>query len=1163
MATLVEVGLLRVGMATAKAAARLWLKDNAIGTAASSSLIDAFGDRIGNLFDRRRAGRGFDVFAEHVAEKLQPYLDSEFGGIHENERGAALELAAAVLEKTEFSQKALFATDLDPSLLENDIRRQSPDATVRALLDPAGTSLFDFVLGEACNYIVEANVALPPFTSRAAVELLRRDTEILALLRDVLNRLPESPPGNKTVAATFEVQYLRAVARRLDRLELFGVTASEISRRYPLSVAYITLTASSDPSSRALSDKDTSRRSEEEDAALGNLGPDSQEEAYVRVDEALANRQRVLIRGEAGSGKTTLLQWLAVSSARRTFVGPLTELNETIPFFLQLRRYVGTTLPRPEEFVAPTAPNLVALMPEGWVHEALVAGRAMVLIDGLDELPESQRRAAREWLLDLCDTFPESTFLISSRPPAAHPNWLTTDGFASTELQPMGLADIDAFIDQWHQAARADAAEADQAELELLGAKLRSIVREVPPVRSLATSPLLCAMLCALNRDRRAQLPKDRLELYRIALEMLLERRDIERELAHENEPRLSLPEKLILFQALSLWLLMNGLSDCSVEQATERIATQLAAMPQVESTPQAIFRYLLLRSGLLREPVEGRVDFVHRTFQEYLGARQVIDDDLIGMLVDRATEDQWREVIVLASGHASMRQRQLLLSGLLERGHQDANHRHRLHLLAVACLETSRSLDPELRTKLQECLESLMPPTNMTEARAVASAGESAVSLLTEFRDSKATIAASCVRALSLIGTDAAFEALTRFGSDSRVTVSRELIRAWRMFDTEEYAREVLAKSPLDGGALHVREPALLAAAAELPALERLQCAFSRKLQSLEPLAGVSHLVTHLDIRSCQDISDFRKLTHMRSLSVLDAAHTKLDTLLYLRDVPLRSLIIDDTRVTSLEGVQDCASLRFLSARRLRVDDLSPLANLEALSSLYVSQTHVSDLGPVQHLGGLRTLHASYTPIDSIEALSGLGALRWVDLSSTGIQDLAGLTAHEDLNHLYVRHCARLVSLAPLAVCQNLSTIHCLGSPIADIEVVGTLERVRSLDLEGTAVTSIGPLADHPRLEWLDLRHLPQQIDLAPLCTLAQLRQVYLDAAEEPPDLRPLLEANPHVRVNVGFGRFDFELPPSIRRRVRCYFDPMLARGGAGVYYRPRMPSLYDAGLR
>ena len=71
------------------------------------------------------------------------------------------------------------------------------------------------------------------------------------------------------------------------------------------------------------------------------------------------------------------------------------------------------------------------------------------------------------------------------------------------------------------------------------------------------------------------------------------------------------------------------------------------------------IRRLFIERSGMLREPVKGFVHFAHRTFQEFLAARAVLDEDDIGVLVKDASDDQWREVVILASGLASQKNRE------------------------------------------------------------------------------------------------------------------------------------------------------------------------------------------------------------------------------------------------------------------------------------------------------------------------------------------------------------------------------------------------------------------------------------------------------------------------------------------------------------------------
>ncbi|MGF0171080.1 hypothetical protein ACQF36_11330 [Streptomyces sp. Marseille-Q5077] len=93
-----------------------------------------------------------------------------------------------------------------------------------------------------------------------------------------------------------------------------------------------------------------------------------------------------------------------------------------------------------------------------------------------------------------------------------------------------------------------------------------------------------------------------------------------------------------------------------------------LPSMPYVaaEGSPEEILRHLLVHSGLLREPAVDAVDFVHRTFQDFLR--------------ERAAAEEERDSDVLVA-HARAGERGRLLTGLVERGIGEPEHRGRLHL--------------------------------------------------------------------------------------------------------------------------------------------------------------------------------------------------------------------------------------------------------------------------------------------------------------------------------------------------------------------------------------------------------------------------------------------------------------------------------------------------
>ncbi len=76
----------------------------------------------------------------------------------------------------------------------------------------------------------------------------------------------------------------------------------------------------------------------------------------------------------------------------------------------------------------------------------------MVLVDGLDEVPEAQRKSVYTWLSDLVSTYPKTCYLITFRHHAIDRAWFDRNSFDMAELQPMELQNIYTFIDYWHNA---------------------------------------------------------------------------------------------------------------------------------------------------------------------------------------------------------------------------------------------------------------------------------------------------------------------------------------------------------------------------------------------------------------------------------------------------------------------------------------------------------------------------------------------------------------------------------------------------------------------------------------------------------------------------------------------------------------------------------------
>ncbi|SCK58317.1 NACHT domain-containing NTPase [Streptomyces sp. WMMB 322] len=725
--------------------------------------------------------------------------------------------------------------------------RLGPHGLARRLTPPASLSAdadahFGPLLHTACLHILDFFTRRSTFIPRTLAE----QTHQLDRLINTADLLLERVPARSAEDARFEQRYAEHIARRHGELTIYGLDFGH-HREWRLDAAYIPLEVTKDtpdepdgtqqapetpqaPGTRptqqnaarqhaAQPPPGRRRRAPEQEQALPSGAP-------LAADRVLAGHERVLLRGGAGSGKTTLMQWLAVTAARQTYDEQTTHLLGRVPFVLPLRRIAHEGLPTPDRFLHAVRSNLAGAQPDGWALRVLTAGRALLLIDGVDEVPADRREETRRWLRELTGDFPGNLWLVTSRPSAAPENWLTGQGFTELSLSPMSRHDVAAFISRWHSAAEAEPGHAEA---------LVAAVRSNPDLGRLAVNPLMCGLLCALSRERCGDLPYGRRDLlYDAALSMLLEHRDRERSVPVPDRLHLTKDTQLLLLQRLAHWMIRNGRTEMDEEDAVAQLGRSTRLVGPVEATPREILRHLLDRSGVLREPAEGRVDFVHRTFQDALGAKAAVEEGDFPLLLDNAHKDDWEDVIRMAVAYAQPRERDRLLRGLVARvpdegedgacgagagtgagapreaagAGGDAGARGaagaggdpqpgsvRNLLLAAACLEHATDLHPAVREEVTAKTSRLFPPRSMAAARHVADVGGPMLLGLLPGPEGLTDAEAACaVVAASRTGTDAALPVLARFRDHPSLGLRRQLVWAWHRFDTDEYAREIIA---------------------------------------------------------------------------------------------------------------------------------------------------------------------------------------------------------------------------------------------------------------------------------------------------------------------------------------------------------------------------------
>ncbi|MGW0857170.1 NACHT domain-containing protein [Streptomyces sp. NPDC002690] len=805
-----------------------------------------------------------------------------------------------------------------------------------------------------------------------------------------------------------------------------------------------------------------------------------------RIDELLTDRPRVLLRGDAGAGKTTLLWWLAAHASAGTLPDRLGALNGLVPFVVPLRtlRARNEELPAPASLPAAARLSLDAA-PAGWTGRVLESGRGLLLVDGLDEVPPDEREEAYAWLSRLVTRFPETRCVATVRPLAVEPDWLATEGFEELRLLPLRDEDIQAFVASWHKAARLD--DDDHQRLHELERDLARQFRANRTLSDLARTPLLCAVICALHRRQEGFLPTTRWKLYRSALNMLLGNRDQRRGITDPEGITMEVEEQMLLLQRIAIWLVREGQTEFSRDQALHQLDRALAGMERVrrQGTADAILTHLLNRSGLLQERADDSYQFAHRTFQDYLAAAEFVESDQINELLRAAHDESWADVIALASGHCGRSQLSALVNGLLDQADsydEDAPGAWGVaaaRVLAALCAQQATWLGDRTRERIRAALAELFPPRSLEMADLLGSLGTDA---LAHLPDPSALPADPgdrrfIVWLLGAVGGREALAYARLWVADSPVSAS-ELSTEWPNFPTEEFARDVLAGGNLDGAHLSVGSRAELLALPHLgpagPALaltldgpfeesdlrqglrqirpESLTFLRNPLLTDLSVLQDRGHSL-RLTVDGCPGVTDLAPLKGWPALRqlVLRADRLPMDRLAALRDVPwLRELDVasDADRLSGLPPLPHLRELALHVSGAVELDNLSAWSSLRTLRLRKVSslESLVAALRTAPHVTAVELSHAVSEPWPGGgEPLPQLSALSLV----VGRGSHAGLRPLRDLFPSLRRLTLRgrpgtTIDVTPL-----------YGQPDLHIEVLlGGGELVGSERLESTRLT-------------------------------------------------------------------------------------------------------------
>ncbi len=538
-------------------------------------------------------------------------------------------------------------------------------------------------------------------------------------------------------------QYLQHIISRNRYLELQAIRSRGRLVHIELDQIYITLRATR----QRVIDAETAWLEKEASLAPGEAhrwqerGPTT-ETVTVSVHEALQENTRLIVLGDPGSGKTTLLRYLALLYARdlaedRKLAQEKLGLAESgwLPVLLPLRKMVAFLRANPDDGTEGHARLLEFLylslagerirLPEHFFDAWLNEGRAVILLDGLDEVadPNLRRRVSR--LVEaFTRAYPDCRYVVTSRIVGYTGSARLGEAYITTTVRDFTLADVKHFLNHWHRliaigqmgpGTSAEAYAADQTE------QLCQTVESNERIRELAINPLMLTVIAMVHRDR-VKLPDRRAELYEEAVDVLLGKWDEARgvtEVPILKDRVFDLGDRRLMLQNLALYMQEQESKEIEVAKLRkwlgQMFANILSNNQEIEATVNRFLRVIEERTGLLTARGEGVYAFSHLTFQEYLAALAVAGrDDYVAYTLKRVAVPWWREVILLEAGYLSTQsmERTTRLVRAIAGLKEEPEPYHNL-VLAADCLRDVGSnrvqgdLEGEVKQRLRQGLES------------------------------------------------------------------------------------------------------------------------------------------------------------------------------------------------------------------------------------------------------------------------------------------------------------------------------------------------------------------------------------------------------------------------------------------------------------------------
>jgi hypothetical protein len=355
------------------------------------------------------------------------------------------------------------------------------------------------------------------------------------------------------------------------------------------------------------------------------------------------------------------------------------------PIYIPLRRLesAGTIEFTVDSVLYNAMPNdiLKRDFPRNWLDTLVERGiDVIILIDGVDEIAEANRPHIWHLVSTLSVRYPYVRMMITSRHIStvhladgsyrpeiflseeayqeARSLWNRPDDFFEFIVSPLSNSDIVDLIDKWFNGV--DPNLLPRSERDKLAGypdqlKKALFERENVVPLQLARTPLLCSLICLVFFLQLGRLPRNRKQLYELSTLLLVETRDEHKGV--RPDPKFSnfnLEKRLRLLKSIAL-IMQEGSETVQADQSIEVERSRVLSWMEKLLIGQTILKlpaneyldFLVERCSLIREPSAHHIDFVHRSFMEYLAAEEIVASKQPFQIREKITLDEWWNMLI------------------------------------------------------------------------------------------------------------------------------------------------------------------------------------------------------------------------------------------------------------------------------------------------------------------------------------------------------------------------------------------------------------------------------------------------------------------------------------------------------------------------------------